>query len=183
MSVESTGIEGLLLLRFPLLCDERGFFRQTFQLGEFTAALGREPALRQENHSRSVQGVLRGFHAEPWDKLVHVIHGTGLCVVADIRPESPTFLQHRAFLLGDEPGTFARIFVAEGLANAVYAVTEMDYVNTVSQEFAPRERVAIAWNDPDLAVSWPSASPLLSDVDRSALPLRAVLASVSPPVG
>jgi dTDP-4-dehydrorhamnose 3,5-epimerase len=47
MAVESTGIDGLLLLRFPVLGDERGFFRQTFQLGELAAALGREPALRE----------------------------------------------------------------------------------------------------------------------------------------
>jgi len=177
MAVEATGIDGVLLLRYPLHVDDRGFFRQTFQLGELTAALGREPQLRQGNHSRSVAGVLRGFHAEPWDKLVQVVRGTGYCVAADIRPTSPTFGQHRAFLLGDAPGEFARLFIARGLANAVYASSDMDYLNDVSDEYSPYDRLAIAWNDSDLAVPWPDSNPILSDVDRSAPTLAAVLAS------
>jgi dTDP-4-dehydrorhamnose 3,5-epimerase len=91
MTVERTDIEGLLVVRWPTHGDERGFFRQTYQIAEIAEALGREPVLRQGNHSRSAPGVLRGFHAEPWDKLVYVVRGRALAAIADIRPDSPTF--------------------------------------------------------------------------------------------
>jgi dTDP-4-dehydrorhamnose 3,5-epimerase len=177
MATEPTGIDGLLRIAFPLHVDERGFFRQSFQMGELRSALGREVSLVQGNHSRSAAGVLRGFHLEPWDKLVQVVRGTALCVVADVRPASPTFRQTRSFLLGDAPGEFARIFVSAGLANAFYALTEADYLNDVSEEFTPRGRLAVAWNDPDLGVRWPATTPILSAADRAAPTLREVLAA------
>src|SRR5687767_6055458 len=101
MPVESTEIEGLLLVDWPTHGDDRGFFRQTYQIDEIADALGRVPVLRQGNHSRSQPGVLRGFHAEPWDKLVYAVHGTVFTAVADIRPSSPTFAQTLTFTLGD----------------------------------------------------------------------------------
>jgi dTDP-4-dehydrorhamnose 3,5-epimerase len=104
MAVEPTGIEGLLVVRWPTHEDERGFFRQTYQIAELAEALGREPVLRQGNHSRSAPGVLRGFHAEPWDKLVYVARGVAFAAIADIRPESVTYAEHRTFMLGEPPG-------------------------------------------------------------------------------
>ncbi|MEX2625767.1 MAG: dTDP-4-dehydrorhamnose 3,5-epimerase family protein, partial [Ilumatobacteraceae bacterium] len=91
MPVETTAIEGLLVVRWATHADTRGFFRQTYQAGELEAALGRPLVLRQGNHSRSAPGVLRGFHAEPWDKSVYVAAGTVFAAVADVRPDSATF--------------------------------------------------------------------------------------------
>ncbi|MGH8910819.1 MAG: dTDP-4-dehydrorhamnose 3,5-epimerase family protein, partial [Egibacteraceae bacterium] len=57
--------------------------------------------------------VLRGFHAEAWDKLVYVVAGLAFAAVADIRPRSPTFGQVRAFVLGEPPqGERIRLFIA-----------------------------------------------------------------------
>ena len=118
MPVEETAIAGLLVVRWDTHGDDRGFFRQTYQVAELTEALGREPVLRQGNHSRSQAGVLRGFHAEPWDKLVYVVRGTAFCAIADIRPASSTFGEVETFTLGDAPGERLRLFVSAGLANA-----------------------------------------------------------------
>ena len=167
MSVEETAIDGLLVVRQPTHEDGRGFFRQTYQRSELHAALGREVALVQGNHARSAPGVLRGFHAEPWDKLVYVVRGTAFCAVADIRPDSPTCGEVATFLLGDDPGERVRLLLSAGLANAYCAVTEVDYVYDVSAEWRPGvPKRAVAWDDPDLAVDWPVAAPLLSAQDR-----------------
>ena len=154
--------------------DSRGLFRQTYQAGALEQVLGRPLRLRQGNHSRSRAGVLRGFHLEPWDKLAYVVRGTALFAVADLRPESPTFGQAATVLLGDVPGLPVRVFVPQGFANAFYCLTEVDYINDVSEEFDPTNRRGVIWNDPTLGVNWPATDPLLSESDQR-LPTLATL--------
>ena len=175
MPVEPTAIDGLFVVRWDTHADARGFFRQTYQAGELEAALGRPLALRQGNHSRSAPGVLRGFHAEPWDKLVYVTAGTVFAAVADLRPESATFATVVTFLLGDAPGERIRLFVAEGLGNGFCVVGNVsaDYLYDVGAEWSPDvDRRGVAWNDPDLGVEWPIDAPSLSAADRDHPTLR-----------
>ena len=167
MPVSPTSIGGLFVVDSPLLEDERGFFRESFRIDELSEAVGRPVTFRQNNHSRSSAGVLRGFHLEPWDKLIYVVRGLALCVVADPRPQSATFGRHETFLLGDAPGRHRRLFVARGLANAFQVIDEADYVNEVSEVFDPRDRLGFAWNDPLFGVEWPNPHPILSAVDRA----------------
>jgi dTDP-4-dehydrorhamnose 3,5-epimerase len=142
--VERTAIDGLLVVRWETHGDERGFFRQTYQAAELADALGREPAFVQGNHSRSGPNVLRGFHAEPWDKLVYVVRGTAFCAIADIRPDSPTFGAVETFTLGDAPGERVRLFVSEGLANSFCTLTDVDYVYDVGGYFTPAS-TSVRW--------------------------------------
>jgi dTDP-4-dehydrorhamnose 3,5-epimerase len=174
MPVERTAIAGLLVVRWPEHADERGMFRQVAQRAELREALGRDVELVQLNHARSVPGTLRGFHAEPWDKLIHVVRGTVFAAVADIRPDSQTFGEVVTFLIGDPPGEPIALFLADGLANAytVHGDAEVDYVYAVSQQWRPVDKRAIAWDDPDLGVAWPVARPILSDADRANPRLR-----------
>lgn len=167
MTVQSTSIEGLYVVTWPLVVDARGFFRQTYQHGELSAAIGRELRMRQGNHSRSAANVLRGFHTEPWDKLIYVVRGLATCVIADVRPDSPTFCQTESFLLGDEPGQRMRLFVSRGLSNAFYCHAETDYLNDVSEEFDPSNRHGVAWNDPMSGVQWHTDAPTVSEADRN----------------
>jgi dTDP-4-dehydrorhamnose 3,5-epimerase len=175
LSVETTAIPGLLVVRFDAYEDGRGFFRQTYQAGELEAALGRPLLLRQGNHARSVPGVLRGFHAEPWDKLVYVARGTAFAAIADLREDRPTFGEVATFWLGDAPGERLRLFVSAGLANAYATVgdVDVDYLYDVSEEWTPQaDKRSIAWDDPDLGVDWPLSMPVLSDADRANPRLR-----------
>src|SRR5690625_3745862 len=103
MPVERTDMDGLLVLRWAAHGDDRVSSRQTYQSHEIAAPLGRQPVFAPGNHARSQPGVWRGFHAEPWDKLVYVARGLAMAAIADIRPDSPTFGQVRAFNLGDPP--------------------------------------------------------------------------------
>jgi dTDP-4-dehydrorhamnose 3,5-epimerase len=174
MPIERTSIEGLLVIDWPAHEDERGFFRQSVQVGEVETVLGREVRWRQANHARSAPGVVRGFHAEPWDKCVYVARGTVMAAVADVRPDSDTFGEVAVLNLGDPPGRRVRLFVAQGLANAYGVSGEVaaDYLYDVSEEWCEVDKGAIAFDDPDLAVPWPVAEPIVSAADRAAPTLR-----------
>lgn len=172
MAARTTNIDGLLVLGWAEHEDARGFFRQTYQASEIFQILQREVRFLQGNHSRSRPRVLRGFHAEAWDKCVYVARGTATCVVADIRRGSPTFGRTASFVLGDPPGEPVRLFISKGLCNAVYCHTEVDYLNEVSEEFDPSNRAGIIWNDRDLAAAWPDPHPIVSPTDAALPTLR-----------
>jgi dTDP-4-dehydrorhamnose 3,5-epimerase len=175
VAVEATALQGLFVVRWATYGDDRGFFRQTYVASELEESLGREVRFVQANHARSEPGVLRGFHAEPWDKLVYVAQGTVFAAIADPRPDSASFGHAATFLLGDEPGERIRLFVSEGLANAYAAIgtTRADYLYDVSREWYPgADKRALAWDDPDLAVAWPVRDPVLSEEDRRNPTLR-----------
>ena len=175
MPVEQTSIDGLLVVSWDTHGDDRGFFRQTYQVAELEGALGRPVELLQGNHSRSAPGVLRGFHAEPWDKLVYTARGTVMAAIADIRPDSPTFGESLTFLLGDPPGSRIRLFISQGLANSFCVVGDepADYIYDVSDYWRPDiVKPAVAWNDPDLGVDWPVDQPELSAEDARNPSLR-----------
>ena len=172
--IERTAIDGLLIVRFDTHSDPRGFFRQTYQAPELADALGRPVTFAQGNHARSAPGVLRGFHAEPWDKLIYVARGTVLAAIADPRPDSPTFGEVATFRLGDD-GERLRLFVADGLANSYCTLgdTDVDYLYDVSATYDPAaDKRAVAFDDPDLAVDWPIDDPVVSDADRTNPTLR-----------
>ena len=173
MPVELTPIDGLLVVRWDTRGDERGFFRQSYQRTELAEALGCDPVLAQGNHARSGPGVLRGFHAEPWGKLIYVVRGTVFCAIADLRPDSETFGEVAKFTLGDPPGERIRLWVSEGLGNAYCTITEADYVYDVTAEWSPdADKRAVAWDDPDLGVAWPVERPTLSEADQANPTLR-----------
>jgi dTDP-4-dehydrorhamnose 3,5-epimerase len=169
MTVERTAIDGLLVVDARTREDDRGFFRETYRHTELVAELGRPVTFAQGNHARSAPGVLRGFHAEPWDKFVYVARGTAMAAIVDVRPDSPTFGEVATFHLGDPPGRRVRLFVAEGLANAycTYGDVDVDYLYDVSAPWSPGvDKRAIAWDDPHLGVAWPVDDPIVSDDDR-----------------
>ncbi len=128
-------------------------------------------AFVQENHSRSRHGVLRGLHAENWEKLVYVPRGDVFTVVADIRPDSPTFGQIDTFELGETNRW--KIFIPRGLAHGYCVLSdEADYTYQVTAYYDGSDTRAVAWNDPDLAVPWPITNPTLSERDQSAPTMR-----------
>jgi dTDP-4-dehydrorhamnose 3,5-epimerase len=177
--VEPTAIPQLLVVRWESHDDPRGFFRQTYQVSELEEHLDRPVRFQQGNHSRSHRGVLRGFHAEPWDKLVYVVRGRAQAAFLDIRPDSPTFGEAVTAHMGDPGGPHdaARlsVFVPQGVANAfcVYGSQPVDYAYSVTATWESGHTYpAVAWDDPDVGVSWPVDVPILSDADRANPQLR-----------
>jgi dTDP-4-dehydrorhamnose 3,5-epimerase len=151
--------------------DERGFFREAFRLEDLEAAVGQRLQFVQMNHSRSLHGALRGLHAEGWEKLVYVAHGEVFIALADIRPASPSFGQIETFDVGGDRSL--GLFIPRGVAHGYCVLSDLaDYVYQATAYYDGTDRRAVAWDDPDLAVPWPIAAPILSDRDRHNPTLR-----------
>jgi dTDP-4-dehydrorhamnose 3,5-epimerase len=164
-------IDGLWIFEPPEHADQRGFFREAFRISELDEALGRHVPFVQMNHSRSFHAVLRGLHAENWEKLVYVPYGEVFTAVADIRPESPSFGQVQTFRLGGDSGL--TLFLPRGLAHGYCVLSRSaDYTYQVSAYYDGSDTRAVAWDDPDLQVPWPIASPILSERDQRNPTLR-----------
>ena len=103
--VKPTSINGLLVYERETFADDRGFFHEAIEVRDLEKVFGQEIKITQWNHSRSIPGVIRGFHAEPWDKLVYVTKGEVLAAIVDLRVDSPTFGKAESFKLGEKEKT------------------------------------------------------------------------------
>jgi dTDP-4-dehydrorhamnose 3,5-epimerase len=168
MRTVDTRLVGPILLEPSLHADERGFFLETYSARDY-AALGIDRPFVQDNHSRSVGGVLRGLHfqSEPGQaKLVRVARGRIADVVVDLRQSSPTFGQHELFELDDE--AHRQVYVPVGFAHGFVVLSDLaDVVYKVTAFYDAATERGIAWDDPDLAIAWPVSRPLLSERDRA----------------
>jgi dTDP-4-dehydrorhamnose 3,5-epimerase len=170
MQARSLSIPDVIVLEPRVFGDERGFFMESFNQAMFENLTGVKQSFVQDNHSKSVKGVLRGLHyqiQQAQGKLVRVISGEIYDVAVDIRRSSPTFGQWVAETLSADnkkqlwvPVGFAHGFVVTSpTAEVLYKTT--DY-------YAPAHERGIAWNDPDLNIPWPldGRAPSLSAKDQ-----------------
>lgn len=170
--IKTTSIPGLLILERPISKDERGFFRELFHKDELEKAAGIKFEGIQMNHSHSLPGVLRGIHAEDWNKIVYPVCGEAFIAIVDIRPDSPTFSKVETFNINDE-NRFG-LFIPKGLANS-FCVTgdrPVDYLYLVDTYWDGSDTRAIAWDDPDLNINWPIKDPIISERDKNNPRLR-----------
>lgn len=173
MAIRRCAIDGLLIIERPTFADDRGFFRESFRLNELVDALGQAPCFVQENHSRSRRGALRGLHSENWEKLIYVPRGEVFTAVADIRADSPTFGAVETFILGET--NRLKLFLPRAVAHGFCVLSsEADYVYQVTAYYDGSDMQAVRWDDPDLAVAWPIADPILSHRDQHNPALREI---------
>ncbi len=170
--IKETSIPGLLILERPIHQDDRGFFRELFHLDELEEASGISFKAIQMNHSHSEPGVLRGIHAEQWNKIIYPINGAAFLAIVDIRPDSPTFKKVETFNINDN--NRIGLFIPNGLANSVCVTgkTAVDYVYLVDAYWDGSDTRAIAWDDPELNIDWPIKNPILSERDKNNPRLR-----------
>jgi dTDP-4-dehydrorhamnose 3,5-epimerase len=179
MPLRQGPLHGLWIAERRTHADDRGFFREAFRLSELAEVVDPVPTFVQANHSRSQRGVLRGLHAENWEKLVYVPHGEVFTALADLRPDSPTFGRTATFRLGDQHPQ--SLFVPRGLAHGYYVLSdEADYVYQVTAYYDGSDTRAVAWNDPDLAIAWPSDQPILSERDQHNPTFRQLFPEMTP---
>ncbi len=159
--------------------DNRGFYREVALIPDIEKVIGKPFSIKQLNHANSVKNVIRGMHAEDWNKLVTVTHGVCLCVLADIRPNSPTFLKKEYTLLGfGENALPGSIFITKGIANSMFIVEEpVEYIYALNELYRERDTsgdVAISLFDPDLNIQWPvpQEEMIISDRDKNSITLR-----------
>jgi dTDP-4-dehydrorhamnose 3,5-epimerase len=170
MQVSSASMPGLIAFSPTPHRDERGLFTRTFD-ADVARAAGVDPAaFVQDSLSRSHRGVVRGLHLRSGrgeSKLVRCSFGAIFDVVVDLRVDSPTFSRWESFeLTGDNQ---VSIFIPAGCAHGFQALTEpSDITYRIDRIHNPAEDVAIAYNDPRLAIPWPLPVTLVSDRDRAA---------------
>ena len=167
-----TDIPGVILVTPDIATDIRGFFSETYKYSVF-AAHGIPDQFLQDNHSRSVKGVLRGLHYQlpPFGqaKLVRCLLGEIFDVAVDIRRSSATFGQWTAAVLSAENRKM--LYLPAGFAHGFYILSEFAEVTyKVTLEYAPDCDRGIRWNDPEIAIAWPVENPVMSEKDRR-LPL------------
>lgn len=165
---KETALPGVLVIEPRVLSDHRGFFMETYKKSEFAAA-GIDVEFVQENHSRSVQGTLRGLHLQrpprAQGKLIRVIEGEVFDVAADIRPDSPTYGVWVAVALSGENRT--SVYIPAGYAHGFCVVSaEAQVMYKTTDEYTPELEWGVRWDDPVLSIPWPVSEPRLSERDR-----------------
>jgi dTDP-4-dehydrorhamnose 3,5-epimerase len=164
-------IPDVVLVTAGVFADHRGTFVEQYRQSAFAAA-GIPDAFVQDNLSSSRQGVLRGLHYQKppraQGKLVAVLRGEIFDVAVDIRRGSPTYGRWVGVVLS--AATRTMLYIPPGFAHGFCVLSpEADVFYKVTAEYAPDLDRGIVWNDPDLAIAWPVAEPVLSARD-AALP-------------
>ncbi|OUS31446.1 dTDP-4-dehydrorhamnose 3,5-epimerase [Gammaproteobacteria bacterium 45_16_T64] len=173
MKVENTILDGVKVIYPKLHRDERGYFLETFQSSRYQDLLQIDHTFVQDNHSHSIRHVLRGLHFQrdnPQGKLVRAISGSVLDIVVDIQPTSNTFGQWISTLLSSEKCN--QLWIPPGFAHGFITLSQTaDIEYKCTRAYDANDEGCLAWNDPQLNINWPVATPKLSTKDRQGLPL------------
>ena len=150
--------------------DERGFFLETYKKSDFVSN-GINDAFNQDNHSKSTKGVLRGLHFQAFPKaqakIVRCVRGEIFDVSVDLRKDSPTFSQWVGEILSEDNKHM--LYIPEGFAHGFVVLSDVaEIVYKASSEYSKEHDRGVAWNDPDINISWNiNFTPVLSDKDKN----------------
>ena len=165
MKVTPLSIPDVLLIEPHVFEDSRGFFFESFREDVFKNKTSLDISFVQDNHVKSVKGVLRGLHYQlpPYaqGKLVRVIQGEVLDVVVDIRKSSPSFGKYITNILSAK--NRKQIWIPEGFAHGFLTLSKTsEFLYKVTSLYKPDIERSIIWNDPILNISWPSSIDILT---------------------
>jgi len=169
MKATPTVIPDVLVIEPKVFGDARGFFFESFNQKAFNEAVGQHVDFVQDNHSRSVKGVLRGLHyqvQQPQGKLVRVVSGAVFDVAVDIRRSSATFGKWVGVELSES--NHKQLWVPAGFAHGFLVLSETaDFLYKTTDYYAPTHERCIRWDDASIGIDWPDtgARPALSAKD------------------
>ncbi|MCA3227015.1 MAG: dTDP-4-dehydrorhamnose 3,5-epimerase [Burkholderiales bacterium] len=172
MKVTPTRLPEVLVLEPRVFRDARGFFMESWNAAVFAQAAGREFAFVQDNHSHSVQGVLRGIHYQvvrPQGKLVRVVQGAVFDVAVDLRRSSPRFGQWVSVELS--ASNAQQLWIPPGFGHGFLVLSAAaDFLYKTTDYWVQQHDRSLRWDDPSVRIDWPLAgiAPLLSDKDLRA---------------
>lgn len=174
MEIVKCKLEGLLLIKRDPGIDNRGFFREVYRksiLSEYGVDF--EPV--QMNHSLSETNIIRGIHAEKWNKLVYPLTGKMFVPMVDLRVDSPTFGEHEDFMFDCTKGNIPNqaLYIPKGFGNSICAMEgPVNYIYIVDAYWTPDSSFAVNPFDKDLGIKWPIKEPIVLEKDLNAPSLR-----------
>ncbi len=166
MAYEKLELPKAMLFTLKLFGHERGFFFESFSEREFVEASGRDYRFVQDNHSKSVKGVLRGLHYQlppnVQGKFVRVVQGAVFDVAVDICKSSPNFGKWVGATLSAE--NKQQLWIPSGFEHGFVTLTDTaEFLYKTTDFYGPQSERCISWNDPSIGVDWHYAeAPQLS---------------------
>ena len=175
MKATRLAIPDVILLEPKVFGDARGFFLESYNQKTFQDVTGLAPVFVQDNHSRSIHGVLRGLHyqiKQPQGKLVRVTVGEVFDVAVDARKSSPTFGRWVGEILSAD--NKRQMWIPEGFAHGFLVLSDhAEFLYKTTDYYAAQHERCIAWNDPTVGIGWPfNGTPTLSSKDQQGASLR-----------
>ena len=169
MIFTETKLKGAFIIDIDRREDSRGFFARTFCQHEFEAH-GLKPVIAQANVAfNHKKGTVRGMHFQyppvAETKLLRCTRGAIMDIIVDVRPESPTYLQHIAVELSED--NRRALYVPERFAHGYQVLsdkTETSY--QVGEFYTPGSEGGLLYNDPRLGLPWPLPVTVISDKDQ-----------------
>jgi len=173
MKVVPSALPDVLIVEPRVFGDERGFFFESYNRRALAEA-GLDAEFVQDNHSRSLRGVLRGLHYQverAQGKLVRVIDGEVFDVAVDIRKSSPTFGRWMGISLSAQNKRM--LWIPPGFAHGFLVVSESaDFLYKTTDYWYPEHERSLLWNDPAIGIEWPlGGPPMLAAKDIAGRPL------------
>jgi len=175
MKATPTQIPDVFVIEPRVFGDERGFFFESFNEKAFSEATGTNVTFVQDNHSKSVKGVLRGLHYQlppkAQGKLVRVVQGEVFDVAVDIRKDSPTYGQWVAETLTAD--NKKQLWIPPGFAHGFLTLSDTaEFLYKTTDYWSPEHERAIKWDDATLNIPWPlnGAHPTLAAKDAAGTP-------------
>jgi dTDP-4-dehydrorhamnose 3,5-epimerase len=171
MQIKKTSIDDVLVFEPTVHGDHRGFFMETWR-DEWFKKISPDLQFVQDNHSKSIQGTLRGLHYQvkkTQGKFIRVVQGEIFDVVVDMRKGSATFGQWTGVILSAD--NKKSLWVPPGFAHGFYVLSDTAEITYKCTEYyaAEYER-SLLWNDPDIGIDWPLLDKvvIISDKDSQA---------------
>src|SRR3954471_15563513 len=168
-----TSLPGVFIVEPDVFADQRGFFFESYHREKYRQ-LGINDEFVQDNHAKSQRDTLRGLHYQlrrPQGKLCRVISGEVLDVAVDIRRSSAQFGRWTAVRLSAE--NQSQIYVPVGFAHGYLVLSDTaEFLYKCTDYYDPADQRSITWDDPELAIEWNLATPILSEKDRQAPRLK-----------
>lgn len=167
-SFVETNIKGLYIVNVKTYGDHRGYFMETYKESDFADA-GLNYRFVQDNQSSSRKGVLRGLHYQkrhPQAKLVRVLSGEVFDVAVDLRRGSETYGRWSAAVLSAENRRM--MMIPRGFAHGFLVLSDFaEFSYKCDDVYHPEDEGGIAWNDPEIGITWPEVGEIiLSERDR-----------------
>ncbi len=170
MIFTETKLKGAFIIDLERREDSRGFFARAFCQNEFQAH-GLKPVIAQANLAHNkLKGTVRGMHFQfppaAETKVVRCTRGAILDIIVDLRPESPTFLQHIEVELNAD--NQRALYVPERFAHGYQALRDnTDTSYQVGEFYTPGCEGGLMYNDPGLGLKWPLPLSVISDKDQA----------------